>query len=97
VVENKIYRGGGYKMKTSVVWLFSNGAREFNIHEVNQELFDKLRPVFDTPEQEEVGKITVDKDTTIVFTRSKTKKDETTEELCKLEASDRVARVIRKG
>jgi hypothetical protein len=80
VVENKIYRGGGYKMKTSVVWLFANGAREFNIHEVNPELFDKLRPAFDTPEQCDVGKITVDKDTTIVFTRSKTKKDETIHE-----------------
>jgi hypothetical protein len=80
VVENKIYRGGGNTMKTSVVWLFSNGAREFNIHEVNPELFDKLRPAFDTPEQCDVGKITVDKDTTIVFTRSKTKKDETIHE-----------------
>ena len=84
-------------MKTVSMWSYSCGAREIDIHDVEPELFEKLRPVFAEGWPEGTGRVSVDENTTIIFFKKQDKKDETPEELCKLEASDRVARLIRKG
>jgi hypothetical protein len=83
-------------MKTLSMWSFSGGRREIGVHDVDPELFEKLRPAFDKLEDPlaEVGRISFDEDTIIFFFKKQDEKEETTEEL---EASDRVARLIRKG
>lgn len=57
-------------MKTVSMWAFSGGNREIGIHDVEPELFEKLRPAFDkreNPPVESIGRITFDEDTSIVF------------------------------
>jgi len=84
-------------MKTVTMWSYESGAREINFHDVEPEIFLKLQPAFDIKEgmPDHVGQINVDKNTVIYFYKKQDdKKDETAEEL---EASDRVARLIRKG
>jgi hypothetical protein len=83
-------------MKTLSMWAYSGGNREIGIHDVDPELFEKLRPAFDKLEDPlaGVGRISFDEDTSILIFKKQDKKDETAEEL---EASDRVARLIRKG
>jgi len=83
-------------MKTVSMWSYESGAREINIHDVEPEIFEKLRPAFDvTTGQSHAGYLFIDENTKIIFYKKQDdKKDETAEEL---EASDRVARLIRKG
>ncbi|MFA5385985.1 MAG: hypothetical protein WC364_15240 [Eubacteriales bacterium] len=57
-------------MKTVSMWSFSGGNREISIHDVDPELFEKLRPVFDkreNPPVESIGRITFDEDTSILL------------------------------
>ena len=56
-------------MKTVSMWAYENGAREINIHDVDPELFEKLRPAFAFKEgmPDWIGQINVDKNTTIIF------------------------------
>jgi len=58
-------------MKTVTMWSYESGAREINIHDVDPELFEKLRPAFDVVEgrPDHVGQINVDKNTVISFYR----------------------------
>lgn len=53
-------------MKTVLMWSFENGTREINLHDVEPELFEKLRPVFDLG-LDHMGRINVDKNTLIIF------------------------------
>ena len=55
-------------MKTVLMWSFENGTREINIHDVEPEIFGKLKPVFDVDVGlDHVGRINVDKNTVIIF------------------------------
>jgi hypothetical protein len=54
-------------MKTVSMWAYSCGAREINIHDVEPELFEKLRPVFAEGWPEGTGRVSVDENTTIIF------------------------------
>jgi len=60
-------------MKTVSMWSYSCGSREIDIHDVNPELFEKLRSAFDTKEGQpkNVGRINVDENTTIAFFKKK--------------------------
>ena len=53
-------------MKTVSVWSYESGALGINIHDVESELFEKLRPVFDLG-LDHMGRINVDKNTVIIF------------------------------
>ena len=56
-------------MKTVTMWAYESGQREINLHDVEPELFKKLRPAFDVKEgmPDWIGQIKVDKNTTIIF------------------------------
>lgn len=57
-------------MKTVSMWSYSCGAREIDIHDVEPELFEKLRPVFDditTAQTDRVGYLVIDANTKIIF------------------------------
>jgi len=56
-------------MKTVSMWSYESGQREINLHDVDPELFERLRPAFDVKEGrlDWVGRINVDKNTVIFF------------------------------
>jgi hypothetical protein len=56
-------------MKTVSMWSYSDGSREVNFHDVEPEIFDKLRPAFAFKEgmPDHIGRINVDKKTVIFF------------------------------
>ncbi|MFA5284449.1 MAG: hypothetical protein WC347_02520 [Smithellaceae bacterium] len=56
-------------MKTVTMWSYESGSREINLHDVEPELFEKLRPAFAFKEgmPDWIGQINVDKNTTIIF------------------------------
>ena len=59
-------------MKTVSMWAYSGGNREIGIHDVEPELFEKLRPAFDKLEshpKEGVGRIVFDGDTSLLLFR----------------------------
>lgn len=59
-------------MKTISMWAYSGGNREIGIHDVEAELFEKLRPAFDEMEsqpEEGVGRIIFDEDTSLLLFR----------------------------
>lgn len=59
-------------MKTVSMWAYSGGNREIGIHDVEPELFEKLRPAFDkreNPPVESIGRITFDEDTSLMLFR----------------------------
>ena len=64
-------------MKTVTMWSYESGAREINIHDVNPELFEKLRPAFDVKEGRlaHVGRINVDENTVIFFYKRQDEKE----------------------
>jgi hypothetical protein len=68
-------------MKTVSMWSYESGAREINLHDVEPELFEKLRLAFDIKEgmPDWIGQINVDKNTTIIFFK---KQDEKKDEKC---------------
>ena len=68
-------------MKTVSMWSYSGGNREIDIHDVDPELFEKLRPAFDDKEGrlDHVGQINVDKNTTIIFFKKQDEKEEDNE------------------
>jgi hypothetical protein len=72
-------------MKTVSMWSFSGGRREIGVHDVEPELFEKLRPVFDkleSPSEEGVGRISFDEDTSILlFKKHDNGKDEKCQDL----------------
>ena len=59
-------------MKTVSMWAYSGGNREVSVHDVDPELFEKLRPAFDkreNPPVESIGRITFDEDTSLLLFR----------------------------
>jgi len=54
-------------MKTVSMLAYSGGNREIGIHDVEPELFEKLRPVFAAGCRDDVGRICFDKDTSILL------------------------------
>ena len=65
-------------MKTVSMWSFSGGRREIGVHDVEQELFEKLSPAFDKlegPSEEGVGRISFDEDTSILLFKKQDKKE----------------------
>jgi len=61
-------------MKTVSMWSFSGGRREIGVHDVDPELFEKLRPALDKlegPSEEGVGRISFDEDTSILLFKKK--------------------------
>lgn len=68
-------------MKTVSMWSYEDGARDINIHDVDPELFEKLRPVFDVEKEQwaHVGRINIDKNTVIFFYE---KQDDGMDEKC---------------
>jgi hypothetical protein len=63
-------------MKTVLMWSFENGTREINIHDVEPEIFGKLKPVLDVDVGlDHVGRINVDKNTVIIFYKKQDGKD----------------------
>ena len=68
-------------MKTVSMWAYENGAREINIHDVDPELFEKLRPAFcvEGTWLDRIGRINVAKNTVIFFYK---KQDDGKDEKC---------------
>jgi len=68
-------------MKTVSMWSYSCGTREIDIHDVNPELFEKLRPAFDVKEGRlaHVGRINVDENTVIFFYKRQDGKESSNE------------------
>lgn len=59
-------------MRTVSMWAYSGGNREVSVHDVDPDLFEKLRPAFDKLEshpKEGVGRIVFDEDTSIMLFR----------------------------
>jgi hypothetical protein len=54
-------------MKAISIWLYSDKPREINIHNVEPELFEKLRPAFVKEWPEDSGRINVDDKTIVIF------------------------------
>ena len=65
-------------MKTVSMWAYSGGNREIGVHDVDPELFEKLRPAFDKlegPLEAVVGRISFDEDTSILLFKKKDGKE----------------------
>ena len=60
-------------MKTISMWSYSSGAREIDIHDVEPELFEKLRPAFDVTDcsTADVCRISFDANAKIIFYKKK--------------------------
>jgi hypothetical protein len=54
-------------MKTVSMWAYSGGNREICIHDVEPELFEKLRPAFAEGSTDVVGRIVFDEDTSLLL------------------------------
>lgn len=68
-------------MKTVSMWAYSGGNREIGIHDVDPELFEKLRPAFDKLEGPlaGVGRISFDEDTSILLFKKQEEKEASNE------------------
>ena len=54
-------------MRTVSMWAFSGGNREIGIHDVEAEMFEKLRPAFADGSTDVVGRINFDHDTSLLL------------------------------